>query len=242
MIIGIVIAFVAAALVIITGGGKQSSDTGARNQDVVVAAVDIPAGQQISDGLVKVVKYAADQVPTGTVTTTKVGVGQFAAIALPKNTLLTNNDLVPTVKQLPAQKKPYLDIPAGQVAIAIPAGGELQAVAGYIQQDDKVDVIFNPSGSTKVVWKTTYQNLRVARLGGPVAAASGSGGGGGAPATASSMIVYVSLDDAETLSLLFSSGNYKLALRSQADIAKNDTLPSGGATVDSLFAKFNIPK
>ena len=238
MIIGIVIALVAAALVIITGGGKQSSDNGARSQEVVVAAVDIPSGSQVSDSLVKVVKFAPDQVPAGAVTSTKVAVGQFAAIALPKNMLLTNTDLVATTKQLPAQKKPYLDIPAGQVAIAIPMGGELQAVAGWIQQDDRVDIIYNPAGTSKVVWKTTYQNLRVAHLGGPAA----TGGSAAAAGTTTSMIVYVNLEDAENLTLLFSSGNYKLALRSQADAAKNDTLPSAGATTDTLYAKFNIPK
>ena len=235
MIIGIVIALVAAGLVIVTGGGKQSSDNGARSQDVVVAAVDIPVGSQVSDSLVKVVKFAPDQVPVGTVTTTKAAVGQFAAVALPKNMLLTNTNLVASTKQLPAQKKPYLDIPAGFVAIAVPMGGELQAVGGWIQQDDKVDILFNPSGTTKPIWKTTYQNVRVAHLGGPAAA-------GGAAATASSMILYVTLDDAENLAQLFASGNYKLALKSQADAAKNDILPSAGATNDSLLAKFNIPK
>jgi Flp pilus assembly protein CpaB len=239
MIIGIVIALVAAALVIVTGGNRGSSDTGSRSQEVIVAVVDIPSGQQISDQLVKVVKFAPDQVPQGAVTSTKNAVGKYAAVALPKNTLLSTANLVATVASLQPAKRPYLDIPAGQVAVAIPAGGELQAVGGYIQQDDRVDIIFNPTISTKPVWKTTFQNLRVARLGGP--AATTTTAGAAAPAV-TSMVVYVPLEDAENLSFLFANGNYKLVLRSQADVSKNDQLPSPGATQDTLFAKFNIPK
>ncbi len=239
MVLGVIVAVVAFLLVVLLGGKGGGGDNGARTQDVVVAAVDIPAGQQVSDALVKVVKYAPDQIPAGAVTLTKQAVLQYAAVALPKNTVLTNSNLVSTTAKIPAAKKPYLDIPTGQVAIAIPAGGELQAVAGYIQQDDRVDVIYQPAGSSKPIWKTTYQNLKVARIGGP---APSGGSGNAAPAAASSLVVYVSLDDAENLSFLFASGNYKLALKSQLDATKNDTVNTAGVTSDSFFAKFNIPK
>lgn len=238
MVLGIIIAVVAFLLVILVGGNKGSGDTGTRNTPVVVSVVDIPAGQQVSEALVKVVNFAPDQVPTGSMTTIKSAVGQYAAVPLPKNTVLTNGNLVPTTAKLPAAKKPYLDIPTGQVAIAIPAGGELQAVGGNIQQDDRVDIIFNPNNSPKAAWKTTFQNLRIARIGG--AAASGSSSG--APATASSLIVYVSLDDAENLSFLFANGNYKLALKSQLDVTKQDVTNTAGTTTDSFAAKFNLPK
>jgi Flp pilus assembly protein CpaB len=238
MVLGVIVAVVAFLLVVLLGNRGGGDNAGARTQDVVVVAIDagVPAGQQVSDATVKIVKFAPDQIPSGAITVAKEAVGQYAAVALPKNTVLTSSNLVGTVAKIPVAKKPYLDIPTGQVAIAIPAGGELQAVAGYIQQDDRVDIILNPTGSSKGIWKTTYQNLKIARIGGP--AASGSS----APATSSSLVVYVSLDDAETLSLLFASGNYKLALKSQLDANKTDTVNTAGATPDSLFAKFNIPK
>lgn len=237
MVLGIVIAVVAFLLVIFLGQGKSGSDTGARTQPVVVSVVDIPAGQQVSEALVQIVKFAPDQVPTGAITTIKGAVGQYAAVPLPKNTLLTNGNLVPTTAKLPVAKKPYLDIPAGQVAIAIPAGGELQAVGGNIQQDDRVDIIFSPNSATKPFWKTTYQNLKVARFGGSQATSST-----GAPAAATSLIVFVTLDDAENLTFLFANGNYKLALRSQQDATKNDVTNTAGVTQDSFSAKFNLPK
>ena len=234
MVLGVVVAVVAFLLVVLLGG-KGSGDTGARTQDVVVAAVDIPAGQQVSDALVHIVKFAPDQVPLGALATTKAAVGQFAAVALPKNTVLASSNLVATAGSLKPVPKPYLDIPKGQVAIAVPAGGELQNVAGWIQQDDRVDVIFNPAGNSKNLWKTTYQNLKISHIGGPAAAASGAPAG-------TSYILYVSLDDAENLTLLFASGNYKLALRSQQDAADNSVQNTAGATTDTLYAKFNIPK
>ena len=236
MVLGVIVAIVAFLLVVLLGNRGGGTDTGARSQDVVVAAVDVPSGQQLSDALVKVVKFAPDQVPSGALTAAKLAVGQYAAVALPKNTVLTNSNLVTTTAKIPAAKKPYLDIPAGQVAIAIPAGGELQAVAGYIQQDDRVDIIYEATASTKGIWKTTYQNLKVARIGGPTAS------GSAAPAAATSLVVFVTLDDAENLTLLFSSGNYKLALKSQLDANKNDTVTTAGASPDSFLAKFNIPK
>ena len=237
MVLGVIVAVVAFLLVVLLFGGKGSGgDNGSRTQDVVVAAVDIPAGEQVSDALVKIVKFAPDQLPSGAFVTTKTAVGQYAALALPKNTALTASNLVSTVAKLKPVPKPYLDIPTGQVAIAIPAGGELQSVANYIQQDDRVDIIYQPAGSTKGVWKITYQNLKIARIGGPTAS------GSSAPAAATSLVVYVSPDDAENLSLLFASGNYKLALKSQLDANKTDTVNTAGATTDSFFAKFNIPK
>ena len=238
MVLGIIVAVVAFLLVVLLGNKGGGGDTSSRTQDVVVVAIDagIPAGQQVSDALVKVVKFAPEQVPTGAITSTKLAVGQYAAVALPKNTALTGSNLVATVGKIPVPKKPYLDIPTGQVAIAIPAGGELQAVAGYLQQDDRVDIIFQPSGSTKGIWKTTYQNLKIARIGGPTAA------GSNAPAAATSLVVFVTLDDAENLTFLFAGGNYKLALKSQLDANKTDTVTTAGVTSDSFFAKFNIPK
>jgi Flp pilus assembly protein CpaB len=242
MVLGIVIAVVAFLLVIFLGRGSGGSDTGARTQDVVVSAVDIPAGEHLSDALVRVVKFAPDQVPSGAQATTKGVVGQYAAVALPKNTVLTTANLVTSLAKVKPVAKPYLDIPKGQVAIAIPAGGELQAVGGYIQQDDRVDILYNPNGSPKLVWKTTYQNLRVARIG-PSAAAPASGAAQQQQAgVASSMIVYVTLEDAENLTELFASGNFKLALRSQQDASDTSITPTTGATTDSFMAKFQIPK
>jgi len=128
-------------------------------------------------------------------------------------------------------KKPYLDIPAGQVAISIPGGGELQQIGGYIQPDDRVDILWSPGGDA---WQVAFQNLKISHVGG-VGAAQTQG-------VSSSFIVYVSVDDAEALSVLFANGSFKFVLRSQADAEKTDTVNSGGTTLPQVKSRFHVPQ
>jgi Flp pilus assembly protein CpaB len=231
MVLGIVIAAVAFFAFIIFGRSGGTTNQGTRNVDVVVAAVDIPAGQAISDQIVRIEKFAPEQVPAGSYSKIKDATGQFAAVALTKNSAITSGVVVASLAKLPAVKKPYLDIPAGQVAISIPAGGELQQIGGYIQPDDRVDVLWAPTGNS---WQVAFQNLKISHVGG-VGAAQTQG-------VSSSFIVYVSVDDAEALSVLFGSGSFKFVLRSQADAEKNDTVSSGGTTLPQLVQRFHVPQ
>jgi Flp pilus assembly protein CpaB len=230
MVLGIVIAALAFFIFFAFGRGGGSNQ-GARNVDVVVAAVDIPAGQQISEQIVRIEKFAPEQVPVGSVSKIKEATGQYAAVAMTKNTALTTSLLVASQAKLPAAKKPYLDILTGQVAVSIPAGGELQTVGGFIQPDDRVDILWSPSGTT---WQVAFQNLKIQHVG-PV-------GGPNTQGVTTSYVVFVSVDDAESLSLLFTTGTYKYALRSQADADKTDTVNSGGVTLPQLTSKFHVPQ
>lgn len=241
MVLGIIVAVVAFVLVIVLGGRGGGGGTADRNTDVVVAAVDIPAGTQISDQMLKVEKFAADQIPSGAQTKIKDTSGQYAAVTLPKSTVVTSSNLVSTQSKLAPQKKPYLDIPTGQVAVAIPYGAELQAVAGYIQEGDKIDILYspNPGDQQKIVWKVTFQNLKVAKVGPQQGNAAGAQGQGG---LAGSMVVFVPVDQSEELSFLFATGTYKLVLKSQADIEKNDSAGTSGVSQNSFNAKYNVPK
>jgi Flp pilus assembly protein CpaB len=230
MVLGIVIAALAFFIFILFGRGGGTGNQGSRNVDVVVAAVDIPAGQAISDQIVRIEKFAPEQVPAGSYSKIKDATGQFAAVALTKNSAITSGVVVASLSKLPPVKKPYLDIPAGQVAISIPGGGELQQIGGYIQPDDRVDVLWNPSGAA---WQVAFQNLKISHVGG-VGTAQTQG-------VASSFIVYVSVDDAEALSVLFSNGSFKFVLRSQADAEKTDTVNSGGTTLPQVVSRFHVP-
>src|ERR1035437_85555 len=232
MVLGIVIAALAFFVFILFGrNGGTTTNQGTRNVDVVVAAVDIPAGQAISDQIVRIEKFAPEQVPAGSFSKIKDATGQFAAVALTKNSAITSGVVVASLSKLPAVKKPYLDIPAGEVAISIPGGGELQQIGGYIQADDRVDILWSPGADT---WPGAFQNLKIAHVGG-VGAAQAQG-------VASSFVVYVSVNDAEALSLLFANGTYKYVLRSQADAEKNDTVNSGGTTLPQFNSRFHIPQ
>lgn len=245
MVVGALLALVAFFVVIVLGGRGGGGGQSARNVDVVVAAVDIPAGTTITQALLATVKYAPDQLPTGYHSKTADVINEFAAVALPKNTPLTSSNLVTTAAKIPAAKKPYLDIPSGQVAIAIPAGGEIQAVGGFIQPDDRIDIIWQPrltpppaNGAAAPI-KTTFQNLRVAHVG-PVTSQNVQG-------LTTSLIVFVTLDDAEALMMLFiTADNYKLALTSQKDAPKEGeapkSLPSKGVKSEDLLTRFNYPR
>jgi Flp pilus assembly protein CpaB len=247
MVLGLVIAAVAFIAVVVFAGNRGSSGGPSTTQKVVVTAVDVPAGTQISPQLVKTVDAAAEVVPAGaygTITCAPKGGGctdvdgQFAAVALPKNTVLTQSNLVSSTAKLPPTLKPYLDIPAGQVAVTIPAGGELQAVGGFIQPDDRVDVLASGlPGQKQGTWKAVYQNIVIKHVG-PVGSANTQG-------ISSSYILFVPLDQAENLSYLFASGTYKFVLKSQKDATPTDTLGpanTSGASQDTFNSKFAIPK
>src|SRR5207245_3580133 len=78
----------------------------------------------------------------------------------------TTSNVVSSTAKLPPIKKPYLDIPPGQVAISVPAGGELQAVGGWIQPGDRVDVLASGlPGERPGVWKIVFQNMIIQRAG-----------------------------------------------------------------------------
>jgi Flp pilus assembly protein CpaB len=245
MVIGIIVALVAFVLVVILGSRGTGGTSGDRNIDVVVAAVDIPAGTQVTDQLVKTVKFASDQVPTGAHTQIKDASGQYAAVTLTKGTVLTGSNLVNTQSKLPAQKKPFLDIPSGQVAVSIPYGAELQAVGGFIQEGDKIDVLYMKPPTDKVTSiqvKTTLQNLVVQKVGPQTGSTGGTGGNTSAAATLpASFVVFVPVDQAEDLTFLFASGQYKLVLKSQNDITKNDVANTSGVTQPSFDSKYNVP-
>ncbi|MHB8510254.1 MAG: CpaB family protein [Candidatus Dormibacteria bacterium] len=245
MVLGIVLAVVAFLLVLLLGGGNKSggAGTGSRTKDVVVAMVDIPAQTAISEQLLKVVKFADDQLPLGYISVIKCppkppaggctdAIGQFAAVTIPKGAILSSNVLVSTLADI-SVPKPVLAIPSGQVALPIPAGGELQAAAGFIQPGDKVDILEQPAGSTPGLWKITVQNLVIQRVG-PLGSPNTQG-------LSSSYMVYVTPQDAEYLSYLFANGTYKYLLRSQKDHEDNTVVSTTGVGQKEFFQKYNLP-
>jgi Flp pilus assembly protein CpaB len=252
MVLGIVLAAVAFLLIVLVFGRGGGGTGNQQTAKVVVARVDIPVGTQISDQLVQVVDYPSDKVPSGAKTDitcpaekgaspppcTNGVVGFFAAVAITKNMPLTDSILVSSLSKLPPVKKPFLDIPAGQVAISIPAGGELQTVGGFIQPDDRVDVIATGLPQMKAgTWRTIIQNVRIMHSG-PVGSANTQG-------LTSSYILFVPLDQAEDLSYLFSNGTYKFVLRSPLDYKPDDKIVPGtgsGASTDGFNSKYGVPK
>jgi Flp pilus assembly protein CpaB len=246
MVLGLVLAVVAFILVIVLhpGGGGGSTNSGSANNPVVVAKLDIPVGTPITGDLLTTVNYSSGQLPDPTVyfsavacgpkspPTCKSPVGQFANIAIPKNAPILSSALVATSANLQPVKKPYLDIPKGLVALPIPAGGELQAAAGYIQPGDHVDLLVQAAGTTG--WKIAEQNIVIQRVGN-VATNQGQG-------LASMYMVYVDPAKAELLTALFANSTYKYLLRSQEDITAEPTFNTPGVKSADIISKYNLPK
>jgi len=248
MVLGIILAVVAFLAVILINPGRGTSGGAGPAVTVVETAVDVPAGTQISPQLLKTVSLPSDQVPVGYYTSvqcaTKGGActdpnGQYAALALPKNTVLSTSNLVATLSALPPIKKPYLDIPAGMVAVQVPAGGELQAVGGFIQPDDRVDILATGlPGMKPGAWKMVYQNLVINHMGG-VGSANTQG-------LTSSYTLFVTPQVAEELTYFFANSTYKLLLKSQKDAKPTDNVApnpgDAGVNQDNFNSKYGIPR
>ncbi len=218
-----VAAFVAAFALLLALGQSaagRSSGGAARSVQVVVAAREIPLATQVTKEMVQTTKYAPDQVPPGTFPSVDAVVGKFTGVAIHLNQVLADNLLVNQASDVKAAKQPYLDIAAGQVAIQIPTG-EMIGVGGYIQPEDRIDIIVTQDRITK----TAFKNLRILRVG-PAGSANARG-------ISSSFTVTVSLPEAEQLKYLIENLSYKYVLKSVKDYDQLDP-PTPGVTKESF--------
>ena len=90
-------------------------------------------------------------------------------------------------------------------------------------------------GERAGVWKIVFQNMIIQRAG-PLGSANTQG-------LTSSYILYGTPTQAEELAYFFSSGTYKLVLKSQQDSNPGDTLSPGttsGADQNSFNSKYNV--
>jgi len=129
------------------------------------------------------------------------GVGRVAII---------DYDLVNSAGEVQPAKQAFLPIPSGQVAMQIPTG-ELVGAGGYIQPDDRVDVIvsYTPTNAKVAKTKTAFTNLHVIRV--------GPAGGANTRGISSSLTVIVTLNQAEQLKWALDNTNYKFVLKSVKD-------------------------
>ena len=214
-----IVAFGGALLVGRTSGGTTSIG-GAKNVPVVTAVKDIAAGTQITADLVTIANYSEDQVQPYSFRDKKDVIGKYAGVPIHANAAIIDYDLVNDASSV-VQKQAFLPIPAGMVAMQIPTG-ELVGVGGYIQPDDRIDIIVTasiyPIGTNpqlaKPYTKTTFTNLHVIRV--------GPAGGSNTRGISSSLTVIVTLKQAEDLKFLLDNTNYKFVLKSFKDYDQPD--------------------
>jgi pilus assembly protein CpaB len=226
-----IVAFGGALLVGRTSGGTNAiGGGGSKTIDVVVATKDIAASTQITADLVTITKYSEDQTPPFAFHSKDLVVGKFAALPIHANSAIIDYFIVSDAGSVQPAKQAFLPIPAGMVAMQIPTG-ELVGVGGYIQPDDRIDVIATatvllPGNVSKPETKTTFTNLHVIRV--------GPAGGANTRGISSSLTVVVTLKQAEDLKFLLDNTNYKFVLKSVKDYDQVD--PDTTPTTDQSFS------
>ncbi len=220
------LAFAGALLLGRTPGGGNALG-GAKNVQIVVATKDIPVSTQITTDMVDVQNFSADQAPPFAYRSKDLVVGHFAALQIHTGQAIYQDLLVSSAGDVPAPKQDYLKIPAGMVAMQIPAG-ELVGAGGYIQPDDRIDIIVSLGATTK----TAFTNLRILRV--------GPAGSPNARGITSSYTVLVTLKQAEDLKFLIDQTNYKYVLKSISDYDKLDPDTGTGTDLNSFKRDYHL--
>jgi Flp pilus assembly protein CpaB len=232
--------------------GRATSGT--RQVDVVVAARDIQAREELTTDALVLAPFPAAQVPAGALSLISAAKGQAAQAKILKGQPVTSNLLSSASEPLDGSIGGYLPIPAGFVAVTLPTS-EQQGVAGYIAAGDYVNVLATVSTSvfgqnpSKVVTKTAFTSLHVIRVGpAPVAANQAEPQKQG---VSSSLTVVASDCDAQYLSWLVSNASIKYVLLSykdyspapaQADSACPATTAPAGIGPGQVDARFGFTK
>jgi pilus assembly protein CpaB len=231
-----IVAFGGALLVGKTSGGTGSVVGGSKTVDVVVATKDIAASTQITADLVTISKFSEDQTPPFAFHSKDLVIGKYAAIPIHANSAIIDYFIVSDAGSVQPAKQAFLPIPSGMVAMQIPTG-ELVGVGGYIQPDDRIDVITTANvcpvdgnqqpitAKCKSETKSTFTNLHIIRV--------GPAGGTNTRGISSSLTVVVTLKQAEDLKFLLDNTNYKFVLKSVKDYDQVD--PTTTATTDISF-------
>ena len=226
-----IVAFGGALLVGRTSGGNIAVG-GSKNVPAVVALKDIPASTQITADMVSVQQFSSDQAPPYAFRAKDLVVGKFAAIPIHTGSAIIDYDVVSDVSGVQPAKQAFLPIPAGMLAVQIPTG-ELVGVGGYIQPDDRIDVLvtYQPKDAPQARTKVSFTNLHVIRV--------GPAGGANTRGISSSLTVIVTLKQAEDLKWALDNTNYKFVLKSVKDYDVPD--PDSTATsMDSFTSTYRI--
>ena len=259
IIVGAVLAVLAFFLVFLVGRTGGSSSGGGATTAVVVAARQIPLRTQLSKADLTVQQYPTAALPATVKTYSKaddiVKSGLVAEITINQGQLITQNMLAQQGDLIAGATPAYLPIPKGYVALTIPAGGEINGVAGFIQAGDYVSLIAtvqlapfqtasSPApGTPTSATRTVFQNLQILRLGpasttvqqaGGTSSAAGSSGQAGG--LTSSMTVVVTPCDAEYLTWLTNNAQIKYELESFKDYQPSDAVVNPDPSCPSVLA------
>jgi len=209
----------------------------AANQDIVVAAKDIPPGttlneQAIKSGLIKTTPWPKTSIPAGAFSSPQQVVGKVNRVKIMANEPILESRLAGEGAGLTVRLEP------GKRAMAVRVD-EIIGVSGFIVPDDRVDVILTttPVGANAEmrISKIVLQNMRV------LSVAQNTEQKDGKPQLARSITLEVTPEEAEKLSLASQEGQIVLALRGLGDEKQATTIGSNKRDLLSLAAVRKTP-
>jgi Flp pilus assembly protein CpaB len=235
IIIGLVLALVAAGGVYLLGSLGGGAVGGGPTTETVVAKQAIGLRKQITADDLDLAKVSSGLVNVYTKKSDLIGL--IAEIQISKGSIITSDMLARDIGLVSAGSAPaYLPLASGYVALTIPTSEQV-GVAGHITLGDYITVIASgamsvfPKGGGKAingtVSKTVFVNVRIIGLGPATANLQPAGGaasvGGTQPANGgvtSSLTVEVTQCDAEYMTWFLNNMQVKYSLESFADYLK----------------------
>jgi pilus assembly protein CpaB len=209
---------------------KEADSLRAANQEIVIAAQDIPPGTVINEevikkGLIKTTPWPKSSIPAGAFSSPQQVVGKINRVKILANEPILESRLAGEGAGLTVR------LESGKRALAVRVD-EIIGVSGFIVPDDRVDVILTttPLGGNQdaKVSKIVLQNKRV------LSVAQSTEQKEGKPQLARSITLEVSPDEAEKLSLASQEGQIALALRGLGDDTEAKTIGSNKRDLLSL--------
>ena len=216
---------------------KETDSLRASNQEIVVAAQDIPPGTTINEevikkGMIKTTPWPKNSIPAGAFSSPQQIVGKVNRVKILANEPILESRLAGEGAGLTVR------LEAGKRALAVRVD-EIIGVSGFIVPDDRVDVILTttPLGANQdtKVSKIVLQNKRV------LSVAQSTEQKDGKPQLARSITLEVTPDEAEKLSLASQEGQIVLALRGLGDDSETRTIGSNKRDLLSLAAASRKP-
>ncbi len=192
---------------------KETDILRAANQDIIVAAEDIPPGtafneETIKKGLIKPTPWPKTSIPAGAFSAPQQLIGKVARVKIMANEPILESRLAGEGAGLTVRLEP------GKRALALRVD-EIVGVSGFIVPDDRVDVILTttPLGAAQdtKISKIVLQDKRV------LSVAQSTEQKDGKPQLARSITLEVTPEEAEKLSLASQEGQIVLALRGLGD-------------------------
>jgi pilus assembly protein CpaB len=198
---------------------KENESLRAANQEILVAAQDLPPGTTITDetikkGMIKPVPWPKNSIPAGAFSTPQQIIGKVNRVKILANEPILESRLAGEGAGLTVR------LEAGKRALAVRVD-EIIGVSGFIVPDDRVDIILTtvPVGAAQdaKVSKIVMQNKRV------LSVAQSTEQKDGKPQLARSITLELTPEEAEKLTLATSEGQVVLTLRGLGDEAEAKT-------------------